>query len=124
MKAMSKNAVYTAVHTLHKLAVDAQLNYSLDQFEQNKAYNKYVINSTERRPENTFDVMVWVVRHAYHVPQIIRNLYLEAALVPYEGYGTQDVMFELPASADIWAAYQRRVLITLIAERDALGYKG
>ena len=121
MKTMSKNAVYTAVHTLHKLVTDAQLNYPLEQFEQNKAYNKYVINSTEKRPENTFDAMVWVVRHAHHVPQIIRNLYLEAALVPYESYGTQSVMFELPASADIWAAYQREVLITLIAERDALG---
>lgn len=123
MKAMSKNAVYTAVHTLHKLAVDAELNYPLEQFEQNKAYNKYVINSTEKRPENTFDAMVWVVRHANHVPQIVRRIYLELALVPFESYGAQSVMFELPASADIWAAYQREVLITLIAERDALESK-
>lgn len=120
MKAMTKNAMYTAVHTLHKLAVDAQLNYSLDQFEQNKAYNKYVINSTERRPENTFEAMVWAVRHAHHVPQIVRRLYLELALVPVESYGTREVIFELPGSADIWAAYQREVLVTLVAERDAL----
>ena len=120
MKTMTKNALFTAVHALHKLAVDAQLNYSLDQFEQNKAYNKYVINSTERRPENTFDAMVWAVRHAHHVPQIVRRLYLELALVPVESYGTREVIFELPGSADIWAAYQREVLVTLVAERDAL----
>lgn len=121
MKTMSKNALFTYVHKLHELAVDAQRNYPLERFEENKAYNKYVVNRSEKRPENTFEAMVWVVRHADYVPRVIRNLYLEAAIVPYESYGTQSVMFELPASADIWAAYQREVLITLIAERDALG---
>ena len=121
MKTMSKNALFTYVHKLHELAVDAQRNYPLERFEENKAYNKYVVNRSEKRPENTFEAMVWVVRHAEYVPQIIRNLYLEAALVPYESYGTQSIVFEVPASADIWAAYQREVLITLIAERDALG---
>ena len=78
MKTMSKNAVYTHVHKLHELAVDAQLNYPLEKFEQNKAYNKYVINSTEKKPENTFEAMVYAVRHADYVPQIIRNLELPA----------------------------------------------
>lgn len=121
MKTMSKNAVYTHVHKLHELAVDAQLHYPLERFEENKAYNQYVVNRKEKKPENIFEAMVYAVQHADYVPQIIRNLYLEAALVPYENYGTRSVMFELPPSADIWAAYQRRVLITLIAERDALG---
>lgn len=120
MKTMSKNAVYTHVHKLHELAVEAQRNYPLERFEENRAYNKYVVNRNEKRPENTFEAMVWAVRHADYVPQIVRRLYLELALVPVESYGTREVIFELPGSADIWAAYQREVLVTLVAERDAL----
>lgn len=110
MKTMSKNALFTYTHKLHELAVDAQLNYSLDQFEQNKAYNQYVINRGEKRPENTFEAMVYAVQHADYVPRVVRQLYLELALVPFESYGTQSVMFELPGSAEVWAAYQKEVM--------------
>ena len=109
MKPMSKNAVYTHAHKLHELAVDAQLNYPLERFEENKAYNRCVVNRNEKRPENTFEAMVHVIRNADYVPHVIRQLYLELALVPFESYGTREVMFELPASADIWAAYQKEV---------------
>lgn len=110
MKTMSKNVVYTHVHKLHELAVDAQLHYPLERFEENKAYNQYVVNRKAKKPENTFEAMVDAVRHADYVPQIVRRIYLELALVPYENYGTQSVMFELPGSAEVWAAYQKEVM--------------
>ena len=110
MKTMSKNAVYTHVHKLHELAADAQLHYSIETFEENKTYNKYVVNRNEKKPENTFEAMVYAVQHAEYVPQIVRRIYLELALVPYENYGTQSVMFELPGSAEVWAAYQKEVM--------------